>query len=79
MTWWVERINDRHKEPDDSDLCNRLRSDRPIPAHNSVSIDQADSLIKKNRHITIYNLGESLRVSASSAAKIVDYLGYPKI
>ena len=57
----------------------RPRSSRPSSAHSSGNIDQADALIKENRCITINELAESLRVSAGSAVKIKDTLGYSKV
>ena len=75
---WVKRINDGQKEPAESDIYDRLRS-RPSSAHSSANIDQADALIKENRHININELAESLGVSAGSAVKIMDTLGYSKV
>ena len=63
------------EEPAESDLCDRPRSDRPC----SANIDQADALIKENRCITINELAKSLGVSARSALKIMDTLGYSKV
>ena len=79
MTRWVKQINDRPEEPAESDLCNRPRSGRPSSAHSSVNIDHADALIKENRCITINDLTKSLGVSAGSAVKIMDTLGYLKV
>ena len=79
VTRWVKRINDGQEEPAESDLCDRTRSGRPSSAHSSANIDQADTLIKKNRRITINELAESLGVSAGSAVKIMDTLGYSKV
>ena len=76
---WVKRINDGQEEPAESDLCDRPRSGRSSSAHSSANIDQADALIKKNRRITINELAESLEVSAGSAIKIMDTLGYSKV
>ena len=53
VTRWVKQINDEQEEPVESNLCDRPRSGRPSSAHNSANIDQADVLIKENRHITI--------------------------
>ena len=72
---WVKRINDGQKEPAEIDLCDRPRSGRP----SSANIDQADALIKENRRITINELAESIRVSAGSAVKIMDTMGYSKV
>ena len=47
--------------------------------HSFTNIDQADALIKENRRITINELAESLGVSAGSAVKIMDTLGYSKV
>ena len=79
VTRWVKQINDKQEEPAESDLCDRPTSGKPSSAHSSASIDQADALIKKNRHITINELAESLGVSAGSAVKIMDSLGYSKV
>ena len=57
----------------------RPKSDRPSSAHSSANIDQADALIKENRRITINELAESLGISAGSAVKIIDILGYSKV
>ena len=76
---WVKRINDGQEELAESDFCSRPRNDRPSSAHSSANIDQADALIKKNRRITINELAESLGVSARSAVKIMDTLGYSKV
>ena len=76
---WVKQINNGHEEPAESNLCNWPRSGRPFAAHSSAKIDQADTLIKENRHITINELAESLGVSAGSAVKIMDTLGYSKV
>ena len=76
---WVKRINDGHEEPAKSDLFDRPRSGRPSSAHSSANIDQADALIKENRCITINELAELFRVSAGSAVKIMDTLGYSKV
>ena len=75
---WVKRINNGHEEPAESNFCNWPRSGRPSSAHSSANIDQVYALIKKNRHITINELAESLAVSAGSAVKIMDTLGYLK-
>ena len=45
----------------------------------SASIDQANTLIKENRPITINELAESSGVSERSAVKIMDTLGYSKV
>ena len=74
VTRWVKRINDGQEEPAESNLCGR-----PSSAHSSANIDQADALIKKNRRITVNELAESLGVSAGSAVKIMDTLGYSKV
>ena len=79
VTRWVKRINDGQEEPAECDLCDRPRSSRPSSAHSSANIDQADALIKENRRITINELAESLGVSAGSAVKIMDTLGYSKV
>ena len=79
VTRRVKRINDGLKEPAESDLCDRPRSGRPSFAHSSANIDQADALIKENRCITINDLAKSLGVSAGSAVKIMDTLGYSKV
>ena len=79
MTRWVKQINDGQEEPAESDLCNTPRSGRPSSAHSSANIDQADALIKENRCITINELTESLGVSAGSAVKIMNTLGYSKV
>ena len=76
---WVKRINDGQEEPAESDLCDRPRSGGPSSAHSSANIDQADALIKENRRITINELAESLGVSARSAVKIMNTLGYSKV
>ena len=60
-------------------LCNRSRSGRSSSAHSSANINQADALIKENRCITINELAESLGVSAGSAVKIMDTLGYSNV
>ena len=75
----MKGINDGQEEPAESDFCNRPRSGRPSFAHSSANIDQADALTKENRHITITELAESLGVSAGSAVKIMDTLGYSKV
>ena len=75
VTRWVKQINDGQEETAESDLCNRPRSSR----QSSSNIDQADALIKKNKRITINELAESLGVSAGSAVKIMDTLGYSKV
>ena len=75
---WVKQINDGQEEPAESDLCHRP-SGRPSSAHSSGNIDQADALIKENRHITINELAESLEVSAGSAVKIMNTLGYLRV
>ena len=79
VTSWVKRINDGREEPGESDLCDRPRSGRPSFAHSSANIDQADALIKDNGRITINELAESLGISAGSAVKIMDTLGYSKV
>ena len=79
MTKWVKQTNDGQEEPAESNLCNRPISGRPSSAYSSANIDQADALIKENRHITINELAESLAVSAGSAVKIMDTLGYSKV
>ena len=79
VTRWVKQINDRQEEPAESDLCDRPKSGRLSSAHSSANINQADALIKENRHITINELNESLEVSAGSAVKIMDTLGYSKV
>ena len=76
---WVKQINDGQEEPAESDLCDRPRSSRPSFAHSSANSDQADALIKKNRHITINELAESLVVSTGTAVKIKDTLVYSKV
>ena len=76
---WVKRINDGQEEPAESDLCGRPRRVGSSFAHSSANIDQADALIKENKHITINELAESLGVSAGSAVKIMDTLGYLKV
>ena len=78
VTRWLKRINDGQEEPAESDLYDRPRSGRPSSAHISANIDQADALIKENRRITINKLAESLGVSAGSAVKIMNTLGYSK-
>ena len=75
VTRWVKRINDGQEEPAESGLCDRPRIGKPS-SHNSANIDQADALIKENRRITINELAESLGVSAGSAVKIMNTLGY---
>ena len=79
VTSWVNRINDGQEKPAESDLCDRPRSGRPSSAHSSANIDQANALIKENRHITINKLAESLGVSAGSAVKIMNNLSYSKV
>ena len=79
VTRWLKRINDGQEEPAESDLCDRPRSGRPSSPHSSTKIDQADALIKENRRITINELAELLGVSAGSAVKIMDILGYSKV
>ena len=79
VTRWVKRINDGQEEPAESDLCDRPRSGRPSSAHSSAKNDQADALIKENRRIIINRFAELLRVSAGSAVKIMDTLGYSKM
>ena len=79
VTRWVKRINDRQEESAESDLCDRPRSGWPSSAHSSANIDQADALIKENRRITINDLAKPLGVSAESAVKIMDTLGYSKV
>ena len=76
---WVKQINDGQEELAESDFCSRPRNGRPSSAHSPANIDQADALIKKNRRITINELAESLGVSAGSAVKIMDTLGYSKV
>ena len=76
---WVKQINDGQDVLAESDLCNRPRSGRSSSVHNSASIDQVDALIKGNRRITINEFAESLGVSAGSAVKIMDTLGYSKV
>ena len=78
VTRRVKRINDGQEESAESDLCDRPRSGRPSSAHSSVNIDQADALVEENRRITINELAKSLEVSAGSAVKIIDSLGYSK-
>ena len=73
------RVNDGQEEPAESDLSNRPRSGRPSSAHSSANIDQADALIKENRCITVNELADSLGVSAGTAVKIMDTLGYSKV
>ena len=70
----MKQINDGQEEPAESNLC-----DRPSSAYSSANIDQADALIKENRCITINEVAESLGVSAGSAVKIMDTLGYSKV
>ena len=79
VTRRVKRINDGLKKPAESDLCDRPRSGRPSFAHSSANIDQADALVKENRRITINDIAKSLGVSAGSAVKIMDTLGYSKV
>ena len=79
VTRWVKQINDGQEELTESNLCDRPRSGRPSSAHSSANIDQADALIKENKHITINELVESLGVSAGSPVKIMDTLGYSKV
>ena len=69
-----EAIDDEQEEPAESDLCDRPRSGRPSSAHSSGNIDQADTLIKENRRITINELAESLGVSGGNK----DH-GYPGV
>ena len=76
---WVKRINDGQEEPAESDLCDWPRRVRPSSANSSANIEQADALTKESRHITINELAESLGVSAGSAVKIMDTLGYLKV
>ena len=45
----------------------------------SANIDQAHALTKENRRITINELAESLGISAGSAVKIMNTLGYSKV
>ena len=78
MTRWVKQINNGQESPAASDLCDRPRSGRPSSAHSIATIDQAYALIKKKRCIIINQLAESLGVSAGSAIKIMDTLGYSK-
>ena len=78
VTRWVKRINDGQEKPAESDLCDRPRSGRSSSAHGSANVDQADALIKENRRITINELAESLGVSAGSAVKTMDTLGYSR-
>ena len=79
MTRGVKQINDGQEEPAESNLCNSSRSGRPSSAHSSANIDPVDALIKENRRITINELAESLGVSAGSAVKIMNTLGYSKV
>ena len=79
VTRWMKRINNRQEESAESDLCDRPRSCKPSFAHSSANIDQADALIKENRHITINELAESLGISARSVVKVMDTLGYSKV
>ena len=79
VTRWVKQFNDGKEKLAESDLCSRPRSGRPSSVHSSANIDQADALIKENRRITINELAESLGVSAGSAVKIMDTLGYSKM
>ena len=78
VTRWVKRINDGQEEPAESNLSDRPRSGRPSSADSSANIDQANALIKENRRITINEFAESLGVSAGSAVKIMNTLGYTK-
>ena len=71
----VKQINDGQKEPTESDFCNRPRSGRPSTAHSSGNIDEADTLIKENRRITINELAESF----GSGVKNINILGYSKV
>ena len=79
VTRRIKRINDGQEEPAESDLCGKPMSGRPSSAHSSANIDQVDALIKENRRITMNELVESLGVSAGSAVKIMDILGYSKV
>ena len=79
VTRLMKRINDGQEEPAESDLCDKSRSGRASSARSFANIDQADALIKENRRITINELAESLGVSAGSAVKIMDTLGYSKV
>ena len=79
VTRWVKRINDGQEEAAESDLCDRPRTGRPSSAHSSANINNADALIKENRRIAINEPAESLGVSAGSAVKIMDTLGYSKV
>ena len=76
---WVKQINDGEEEPAESNLFDRPRNGRPSSAHSFANINQADALIKKNRRIIINELAESLAVSAESAVKIMDTMGYSKL
>ena len=44
-----------------------------------LTLIKADALIKENRRITINELADSLGVSAGSAVKTMDTLGYSKV
>ena len=79
VTRWVKQINHKQEESAESDLCDRPRSGRPSSVHSSANIDQADTLIKENRCITINELAESLGVSAGCTVKIMDTLGYSNV
>ena len=79
MTRRVKQIDDGQEEATESNLCDRLRSGRPFSVHSSANTDQADTLIKENRRITINELAESLGVSVGCAIKIMDTLGYSKV
>ena len=79
VTRWMKQINDGQEEPAESNLCNRSRSGRPSSANSFANIGQSDALIKENRRITINKIAQSLGVSAGSAIKIMDTLGYSKV
>ena len=79
VTRWVKQINDKQEESAESDLCDRPRNSRPFSVPSSTNIDQADTLIKENRQITINELAESLGVRAGCAVKIMDTLGYSNV
>ena len=78
VTRWVKQINDGQEEPAESDLCDKPRNGRPSSAYSSANIDQEDTLIRKNRRITINELAESLGVSKRSAVKIMNTWGIQK-
>ena len=44
------------------DTCDRPTNGRPSCSHSSANIDQANALIKENRHISINEITESLGV-----------------